>query len=94
MNNFIFEIAMEDVRDCEAMHLTIDREDAVKWFSKLEFECAKFITLLTVCIQFKHTKPPRCMINPFTLVGWSILDISKVRILVFHYNTIQKKTMF
>ncbi len=34
---------MEDVRDRENIHLTIDRNNAIKGFSKIEFKHANYI---------------------------------------------------
>ncbi len=34
---------MEDVRNRENVHLTIDKDSAIKWFSKTEFIHADFV---------------------------------------------------
>ena len=43
MNNSVFGKTMEDVRNREDMHLTVDRDNAIKWLSKLEFKSANYI---------------------------------------------------
>ena len=43
MNNSAFGKTMEDVRNRENMHVTVDRENAIKWFSKIEFNIVNFI---------------------------------------------------
>ncbi len=35
MSNSGFGKRMEDVRNCENTHLTIDRANAIKWFTKI-----------------------------------------------------------
>ena len=68
------------------MHLTVDPKNAVKWFSKLEFKSANFIDGLYL-IQTHKTS---IIYDKPCFVGCSILDLSKVRMMDFHYNTIQK----
>ena len=41
MNNSVFGETMEDIRNRENMHLTIDRENAIKWFSKIGVQTRK-----------------------------------------------------
>ena len=43
MNTSVFGKTMEDVRNRENMHMTIDRDNAIKWFSKIEFKAANYI---------------------------------------------------
>jgi hypothetical protein len=73
MNNSVFGKTMEDVRNRQNLHLTIDRENAIKWFSKLEFKGATFIDGLYLIQTHKtamtYDKP--------VYVGCSILDLSK-----------------
>ncbi len=85
MNNSVFGKSMEQVRDRMDMHLTIDRENAVRWFSKLEFKSANYVDGLYLIPTHKlatiYDKPG--------YVGWAILETSKVRLYDFHYNTIE-----
>ena len=86
MNNSVFGKTMEDVRNRENMHLTVDRENAIKWFSKIEFKNANFIDGLYM-IQTHKTST---VYDKPVYVGCAILDLSKLRMLDFHYNTIHK----
>ena len=85
LNNSVFGKTCENVRNRENMHLTIDATNAVKWFSKLEFKSATYIDGLYLISTHKtsvvYDKP--------MYVGCAILDISKVRMMDFHYNTIE-----
>ncbi len=84
MNNSVFGETMEDVRNREDMHLTVDRDNAIKWLSKLEFKSANYIDGLYLIQTHKlatiYDKP--------VYVGCAILELSKVRMYNFHYNTI------
>ena len=86
MNNSVFGKTMEDVRNRENMHLTIDRDNAIKWFSKIEFKHANFIDGLYLI----QTHKTATVYDKPVYVGCAILDISKERMLDFHYNTIHK----
>ena len=86
MNNSVFGKTMEDVRNRENMHLTIDRDNAIKWFSKIEFKHANFIDGLYLI----QTHKTATVYDKLVYVGCAILDISKERMLDFHYNTIYK----
>ena len=77
---------MEDVRNREDMHLTIDQDNAIKWFSKIEFKRANFIDGLYLI----QTHKTATVYDKPVYVGCAILDISKQRMLDFHYTTIEK----
>ena len=77
---------MEDVRNRENMHLTIDRDNAIKWFSKIEFKHANYIDGLYLI----QTHKTATVYDEPVYVGCAILDISKERMLDFHYSTIYK----
>ena len=80
----MFGKSCEDVRNRENVHLTVDPKNAVKWFSKLEFKRANYVDGLyliqTHKIQILYDKP--------MYIGCRILDLSKARMLDFHYNAI------
>ena len=86
MNNSVFGKTMENVRNRQNMHLTIDRENAIKWFSKLEFKDATY----TDGLYLVQTHKTSIVYDKPIYVGCSILDLSKLRMLDFHYNTIEK----
>ena len=86
MNNSVFGKTMEDVRTRMDMRLTIDPDNAIKWFSTPQFKSANFIDGLYL-IQTHKTE---VLCDKPVYVGCSILDISKVRMMDFHFNTIHK----
>ena len=85
MNNAIYGKTMEDVRNRENVHLTIDRDNAIKWFSKVEFKHANFIDGLYLI----QTHKTATLYDKPVYVGCAILDLSKQRMLYFHYGTIE-----
>jgi len=86
LNNSCFGKTLEQVRDRMKMHLTIDRNNAIKYFSKLEFKTATFIDGLYL-IQEHKTK---VVYDRPCYVGCAVLDLSKLHMLKFHYNIIEK----
>ena len=67
------------------IHLTTDHDNAVKWFSKVNFKDSKYFEGLHMIemykTEIKYDKP--------VYAGTSILDLSKLCMMEFHYNTIQ-----
>ena len=86
MNNSVFGKTMEDVRNRMDMRLTIDPDNAIKWFSTPQFKSANFIDGLYL-IQTHKTE---VLYDKPVYVGCSILDVSKVRMMDFHFNTIHE----
>jgi hypothetical protein len=86
MNNAVFGKTMENVKNRMQLHLTTDHDNAVKWFSKANFKDSKFFQGLHLIEMYKTEiecdKP--------IYVGTSILDLSKLCMMDFHYNVIQK----
>ena len=82
MNNSVFGKTMEDVRNRMDMRLTIDPDNAIKWFSTPQFKSANFIDGLYL-IQTHKTE---VLYDKPVYVGCSILDISKVRMMDFHFS--------
>jgi hypothetical protein len=86
MNNAVFGKTMENVKNRMQLHLTTDHDNAVKWFSKANFKDSKFFRGLHLIEMYKTEiecdKP--------IYVGTSILDLSKLCMMDFHYNVIQK----
>ena len=87
MNNSVFGKTMENVKNRIELKLTTDNERAIKWFSKLEFKNSKFFDGLHMIEMFKkeivYDKP--------IYVGTTILDLSKLCMMDFHYNVINKE---
>ena len=85
MNNAVFGKTMENVKNRMKLHLTTDHDNAVKWFSKLNFKDSKYFEGLHMIemynTEIEYDKP--------IYVGTSILDLSKLHMMEFHYNTIQ-----
>jgi hypothetical protein len=86
MNNAVFGKTMENVKNRMDLHLTTDEENAKKWFSKINFKDCKSFDGLRLIEMFKkkieYDKP--------SYVGTCVLDLSKLCMMDFHYNTIQK----
>ena len=86
MNNAVFGKTMENVQNRVDMKFTLDEDYAVKYFSKLHFKDSRFINGLYMIEMFKkeivYDKP--------CYVGTSILDLSKLCMMEFHYGVIQK----
>ena len=86
MNNAVFGKTMENVKNRMQVHLTTDHDNAVKWFSKVNFKDSKYFEGLHMIEMYKteieYDKP--------VYAGTSILDLSTLCMMEFHYNTIQK----
>jgi len=87
MNNAVFGKTMENVKNRIDLHLTTDHDNAIKWFSKINLKDCKSYDGLYLIEMYKkeivYDKP--------IYVGTSILDISKLCLLDFHYNVIVKE---
>ena len=86
MNNSVFGKTMENVRNRMKLHLTIDDVNAKKWFTKPTLKCNKFIDGLHLIEMYNEEME---MDKPI-YVGTSILDLSKLCMMDFHYNVIEK----
>ncbi|MFM7988263.1 MAG: hypothetical protein ACKPKO_54015, partial [Candidatus Fonsibacter sp.] len=82
MNNSVVGKTMENVKNRMEFKLTTDNERAIKWFSKLHFKDNKFCNELHMIEMYKkeivYDKP--------IYVGTSILDLSKLCMMDFHYK--------
>ena len=85
MNNSVFGKTMENVRNRIDIHTTVDEKNAAKWFSKSTFKSAREYNGL---FEIEMYKTEIVMDKPI-YVGTSILDISKVHMMNFHYNQIE-----
>ena len=87
MNNSVFGKTMENVKNRINLHLTDNEANAIKWFSKINFKTSKSIEDLYLIEVFKkeivYDKP--------IYVGTSILDLSKLHMMRFHYEVIAEQ---
>jgi hypothetical protein len=87
MNNAVFGKTMENVKNRISLHLTTNNDNAIKWFSKLNFKTCKKNDNLHFIEMYKaevvYDKP--------IYVGTSVLDLSKLHMMNFHYNVIEKQ---
>jgi hypothetical protein len=85
MNNSVYGKTMENVKNRMQLHMTTSKENAVKWFSKLNFKDARYFEGLHLIemynLEVEYNKP--------VYVGTSVLDLSKLCMMDFHYNTIE-----
>lgn len=86
LNNAIYGKTMENVKNRINLHLTHNEDNAIKWFSKLDFKTSKLIDNLHMIEMYKkeivYDKP--------IYVGTSILDLSKLTMMRYHYEVIAK----
>jgi hypothetical protein len=87
MNNSVFGKTMENVKNRMDMHITINDDNATKWFSKPNLKNCKEVFGLYLIEMFKNNIE---MDKPI-YVGTSILDLSKLCMMDFHYNVIEKE---
>ena len=87
MNNSVFGKTMENVKNRVNIHATTSDKNAVKWFSKVNLKNAKYFSGLYLIEMYKkeivYDKP--------IYVGTSILDLSKLCMMEFHYDVINKE---
>ncbi len=67
------------------LHLTTDHANAIKWFSKAEFKNKTHARGLYLIETYKT----RIVYDKPVYVGCSVLDLSKLHMMDFHYNVIQ-----
>ena len=85
MNNAVFGKTMENVKNRVSLHLTTNEKSAVKWFSKINFKTKNFDNLHLIEMykqEIIYDKP--------IYVGTSILDLSKLHMMKFHYEVIEE----
>ena len=87
MNNAVFGKTMENVKNRIQLHLTTDETNAVKWFSKINFKTSKNFDNLHLIEMYKQ----EIVYDKPIYVGTSILDLSKLHMMNFHYNVINKE---
>ena len=78
---------MENVKNRINLHLTTNEDNAIKWFSKLNFKTSKKIDNLHLIEMYKQ----EIIYDKPIYVGTSILDLSKLHMMDFHYNVMEKE---
>ncbi len=77
---------MENVKNRMNLHLTVDQDNAVKWLTRPTVKDARYMNGLFMIENFKdlitYDKP--------IYVGCSVLDLSKLCMMEFHYEVIQE----
>ena len=87
MNNAVFGKTMENVKNRINLHLTTDEQNAVKWFSKINFKTGKSFDNLYLIEMYKQ----EIIYDKPIYVGTTILDLSKLHMLKFHYEVIDEQ---
>ena len=86
MNNSVYGKTMENVKHRMDLHLTGCDQNAVKWFSKSNLKrCTN--TLGLYMIEMYKTK---VVLDKLIYVGTTILDLSKLLMMKFHYDVIEQ----
>jgi hypothetical protein len=86
MNNSVFGKTMENVRNRMNMHMTTSEENAKKWFSKPTFKnCTETFGIYMI----EMYKDEVCLDKPI-YVGTTILDLSKLLMMRYHYEVIEE----
>ena len=78
---------MENVKNRIQLHLSTSHDNKVKWFSKINFKDSKSFNGLDLIEMYKE----EIEYNKPVYVGTSVLDISKLCMMNFHYNVIQHR---
>jgi hypothetical protein len=86
MINSVFGKTMENVKNRMQLYLTTDNEKAMKWFSKPTLKGSRYFKGLHLIETYK----PEIDYNKPIYIGTNILDLSKLCMMDFHYNTIEK----
>jgi hypothetical protein len=87
MNNSVFGKTMQNVRTQMNLHLTTDRKNAIKRFSKCNFKYNTYADGLYLIETYRE----KIVYYKPVYIGCSILDISKLKMLEFHYEVIDKQ---
>jgi len=87
LNNAVFGKTMENVKNRIELHITSDNDNAIKWFSKPTLKTCKETFGLYLIEMYKS----EVILDKPIYIGTSILDLSKICMMDFHYNVIQKE---
>jgi len=87
MNNAVFGKTMENVKNRANIHATTSDANAFKGFAKLTFKTSRYFRGLYFIENYKT----EIIYNKPIYVGTSILALSKLHMMDFHYNVIEKQ---
>jgi hypothetical protein len=87
MNNSVYGKTMENVKNRMEMHLTTSEENAVKWFSKDNLKTCSNVFDLYMIEMYKT----KVVLDKPIYVGTTILDLSKLLMMKYHYDVIEKQ---
>ena len=87
MNNSVFGKTMENVKNRINIHATTSNKNAIKWFSKVNMKGCKEFNGLYLIEMYKE----EVVYDKPLYVVTSILDLSKLRMMKFHYDVIHKE---
>ncbi len=87
MNNSVFGKTMENIKNRINIHATTSEEHAIKWFSKVHMKGARHFNGLYLIEMFKE----EVLYDKPLYVGSSILDLSKLCMMQFHYDVVNKE---
>ena len=88
MNNSVFGKTMENIRNRKDIKLVSNRDKAIKYAAKPNFQHVKILSEDLVTIHMKRTS---LTFNKPVYLGLSILDLSKTIMYEFHYDYIKPK---
>jgi hypothetical protein len=87
MNNSVFGKTMENIKNRVQIYATTSEKKATKWFSEVNMKTARYFSGLYLVEKYKkeivYDKP--------LYVGTCALDLSKLCMMKFHYDTIEKE---
>ena len=86
MNNAVYGKTMENIKNRINIHATTSDENAVKWFSKINMKDCKEFNGLYLIEMYKE----EIIYDKPLYVGTTILDLSKLHMMKFHYDVMEK----
>ena len=78
---------MEDMKNRTQMHLTTDPKNMIKWASRINFKTGTYFNGLYMLEMYNMA----ITCNKPSYIGMNILDLSKLHMMKFHYEVIQKQ---
>ena len=87
MINSVFGKTMENVKNRVNIHATTSDKNAIKYFSKVNMKNAKYFSGLYLIEMYKQ----EIVYDKPLFIGTTILDLSKLHMMKFHYDVIDKE---